>query len=118
MSKEVAVIVVLLIVSSAQAETAKIVGIGASSCARFSEETAGRPTVERDYFAWAQGFMSGVLMRAPQGVDENLDLAPPWFSLAKQAAFLRDYCEKKPSRSFADAVIELYIYLRGPDTRL
>jgi hypothetical protein len=102
MRKAFVAAVVLLAGSSAQTQTAKVVGIGASSCARFSNEIAGRPTVERDYFAWAQGFMSGLLMRATQGVDEKLDLAPPWFSLIKQAAFLRDYCSKKPNQGFAE----------------
>ena len=95
----------------------KIVGIGASSCARFHEEIARSPSTERDYFAWAQGFMSGVLLRAPLGQDETLDLAPPSFSLGKQAAFLREFCSKKPSQNFADAVLELYLRLRGPKSR-
>ena len=70
-----------------------------SSCARFNEESARSPNTERDYFAWAQGFMSGVLLRAPRGQDETLDLAPPSFSLGKQAAFLREFCSKNQVRT-------------------
>lgn len=109
--------VLLLAASSAQAQMAKIVGIGASSCAHFNEEIARNPRTERDYFAWAQGYMSGVLMRAPLGVDEKLDLAPPSFPLQEQAAFLRKFCSNGLSQAYADAVLELYLRLRGPETR-
>ena len=57
-------------------EATKIVGISASTCARFSQEIAENPVVERNYAAWAQGFMSGALMRAPKGVNEGLDHTP------------------------------------------
>lgn len=111
-----AFVVFLLASTCAQAQTAKIVGIGATSCARFNEEIARSPSTERDYLAWAQGFMSGLLMRAPQGVDENLDLAPPSFALRNQAAFLHDFCSRNPGQDYADAVLALYLRLRGPDT--
>ena len=89
MTKDLFVVVFLLAAICAQAQTAKIVGIGASSCAHFNEEIARSPSTQRDYFAWAQGFMSGVLLRAPLGQDEKLDLVPPSFPLSRQAAFLR-----------------------------
>lgn len=73
--------------SAARAQSIKIVGIGASTCARFLQEIEGKPQSERDYFAWAQGYMSGLLIRAPAGKDEDLDLTPPAFPLLKQAAF-------------------------------
>jgi hypothetical protein len=91
----------------------KIVGIGASSCARFVEEIAGRPAVERDYVAWAQGFMSASLLLAPKGMDEGLDLAPESFRLQQQATFLRDFCERNPERAYSDGVIALYRTLRA-----
>jgi hypothetical protein len=117
MRKDLFVVIFLLAATCAQAQTAKIVGIGASSCAHFNEETARSPSTQRDYFAWAQGFMSGVELRAPLGQDEKLDLAPPSFPLNKQAAFLREFCSKNSSQNFADAVLELYLRLRGPETR-
>lgn len=117
MRKDLFVAVFVLAATSAPAQMAKIVGIGASSCARFNEEISRSPSTERDYFAWAQGFMSGVLLQAPPGQDEKLDLAPPSFSLLKQAAFLREFCSKRPSQSHADAVLELYLRLRGPEIR-
>lgn len=103
----------ILIATSAQAQTAKIVGIGAATCARFNQEIASTPPVERDYLAWAQGFMSGALIRAPQGVDEGLDLTPPSFPLRDQAEFLRSFCAQHPDQDYMDAVRALYHRLRG-----
>ncbi|WP_336490707.1 hypothetical protein [Methylobacterium nigriterrae] len=62
----------ILIATTAQAQTAKVVGHGASACARFNDEIHDNPALEREYFAWAQGFMSRALMRAPSGVDKTL----------------------------------------------
>ena len=99
--------------SPSQAQTAKIVGIGASSCLVFDREIGVSPAIERDYVAWAQGFMSGALFRAPAGIDEGLDLAPPSFPLQEQAAFLRAFCGRYPEKDFMDAVRALYHRLRG-----
>src|SRR5215218_1051104 len=78
--------------SPARAQTVRIVGVGATSCTQFEQEISRKPAAERDYLAWAQGFMSGALMRAPRGVDEALDLLPPSLPLQKQADFLRAFC--------------------------
>jgi hypothetical protein len=94
----------------------KIVGLGASDCARFSQDIDGAPTVERDYFVWAQGYMSGLLIRAPAGREERLDLMPQTMPLPKQAEFLRSFCSAKPQAGFTDAVNDLYRALRSnPD---
>ncbi|GJD97576.1 hypothetical protein [Methylobacterium iners] len=106
----------LLSASCAQAQSVKIVGIGASTCTRFNAEIAAAPSAERDYLAWAQGFMSGALVRAPPGVDEGLDLAPADFPLGLQAEFLRDFCLKHEAGDFSDAVHALYRRLRGGGT--
>lgn len=100
----------------AHGQTAKIVGLGASTCARFNQETSGNLALQRDYFAWAQGFMSGALIRAPEGVDEDLDLTPPSMPLQTQAGFLRAFCEKNPEQDYMEAVRALYHRLRGPGT--
>lgn len=102
--------------SAAAAQTIRIVGIGASTCARFNQEISQKPAMERDYVAWAQGFMSGALIRAPQGVDDDLDLLPPSFPIEKQADFLRAFCAENPDQDYTDAVRALYRRLRGPAT--
>lgn len=98
----------------AHGESVKIVGIGAASCQDFLREIDGRPDIEKNFFAWAQGYMSGILIRAPAGKDESLDLMPPAFPLLKQAEFLRTYCSRHVSEDFTDAVNALYRTLRAP----
>jgi hypothetical protein len=100
----------------AQAPPAKIVGVGASTCARFNQDIGEAPARERDYLAWAQGFMSGALIRAPEGIDEGLDLAPSSMPLNAQADFLRAFCRKSPDLDYMDAVHALYRQLRTRQT--
>ena len=96
---------------------AKIVGLGATTCAQFEEDIARNPTLQRDYLAWAQGFMSGILLSRPAGVDEDLDLNPFTFGLLLQLDFLRSQCAQKQSQSFSDAAEALYKRLRSERTR-
>ncbi|WP_346364419.1 hypothetical protein [Bosea sp. (in: a-proteobacteria)] len=104
----------LLLSNQAGAQTVKIVGIGATSCQYFARETNGQPDVEKNFFAWAQGYMSGLLLRAPPGVDDDLDLDPAVFPLLKQIEFLRNFCLRNPDADFSDGVYELYRTLRAP----
>lgn len=99
-------------ISQAQPETARIVGLGATDCARFSSDAKSNPLVRRDYMAWAQGFMSGILLGRPAGVDKGLDLNPATFGLIDQLHFLEDHCARNPSLDFSDAVAALYKWLR------
>lgn len=101
-----------LSILKAEPATAKIVGLGASTCTQFARDVKKNPAVQRDYLAWAQGFMSGILLGRPPGVDESLDLIPTTFPLHKQIAFLRAYCQKHPTEDFSDAVLDLYKNLR------
>ncbi|WP_374050114.1 hypothetical protein [Bradyrhizobium sp.] len=91
---------------------ATIVGLGATTCRRFEDDVRTSPAVRRDYLAWAQGFMSGIISSRPPGVDEGLDLAPVSFDLIKQLQFLEDYCARNVSLDFSDAVAALYKRLR------
>jgi len=104
---------VLLIAVPVSAQQAKIVGLGATGCAQFMLEIKHNPALQRDYLAWAQGFMSGVLLGRPAGVDEGLDLLPSTVPLLKQLEFLREYCDQNPSESFSNAVLSLYKRLRS-----
>jgi hypothetical protein len=103
-----------LFLAQAKAQSVKIVGIGSSSCGYFLRETDGRSDVEKNFFAWAQGYMSGLLLRAPPGKDEELDLAPDAYPLLKQVEFLRNFCTRNPDADFSDGVNDLYRMLRAP----
>lgn len=96
----------------AEQSKAKIVGLGATNCPQFLRETPQSPDKQRNYLAWAQGFMSGVLLGRPAGVDEGLDLNPPTFGLLRQLDYLYDFCRQHPSEGFSDGVLELYKRLR------
>lgn len=92
---------------------AKIVGLGGARCSEFLKEAKADPSIQRDYLAWAQGYMSGILITRPSGVDETLDLLPPGFPPPRQFAFLVEQCAVAPAQSFSDAVEALYKHLRS-----
>ncbi len=94
-----------------QAQSVKIVGTGSVSCSQYLSQSKN-PISERDFLNWGQGYMSGLLMRAPSGVDENLDLLPPQYPLLKQLELLKNFCEKHTDKDFSEAVEELYKTLR------
>jgi hypothetical protein len=96
----------------AEAPRAKIVGLGATTCQRFNDDVRSNPLSRRDYLAWAQGFMSGILASRPPGIDEGLDLDPATFGIINQLQFLEDRCAKNTSLDFSDAVEALYKRLR------
>ena len=96
----------------AEASKGTIVGLGATTCGQFNADVKLNPGVRRDYLAWAQGYMSGILVGRPPGVDEGLDLSPPTFALINQLQFLEDHCARNESADFADAVEALYKRLR------
>ncbi|HZS56777.1 MAG TPA: hypothetical protein VFA65_20390 [Bryobacteraceae bacterium] len=90
----------------------KVVGLGAASCDQFISDATKNPSIQRDYLAWAQGYMSAILLTRPGKVDDGLDLAPPTFPLLKQLEFLRDYCRTHSDGQFPEAVEGLYKALR------
>jgi hypothetical protein len=96
----------------AEAPKANIVGLGAATCQQFNDDVKSYPLIRRDYLAWAQGFMSGILLSRPPGVDQGLDLDPAPFGLVSQLQFLQDQCAKNASMNFSDAVEALYKRLR------
>lgn len=90
----------------------KIVGIGAVSCVEFVGDARRSPQILRDYLAWMQGDMSGILIGRPEGVDEGIDLNSQMIPLPKQLEFVRNFCLQWPSASFSDAAEALYKKLR------
>lgn len=94
------------------ARTAQIVGLGAATCRQFAADAAADPQVRKDYLAWAQGFMSGIILSRPPGVDVGLDLNPPTFGLLAQLRFLEDHCARNRAIDFSAAVEALYKRLR------
>jgi hypothetical protein len=100
------------IAARAGPQTAKIVGLGATTCLQFEDDVKRNAAAQRDYLAWAQGFMSGIIVGRPPGIDQGLDLNPSTYPLLKQLEFLRDHCVQHPAENFSDAVEALYKRLR------
>lgn len=96
----------------AEDRKATIVGLGAATCQQFNDDIKSHPLRRRDYLAWAQGFMSGILLSRPAGIDEGLDLNPATFGLINQLYFLENHCAKNTSMEFSGAVEALYKRLR------
>jgi hypothetical protein len=90
------------------AESVKIAGLGAVSCGEYAKEIEQNPRQQRDNLAWAQGYMSGIIVSRPAGVDEDLNLTPTSFPLLKQLEFLREFCTQQPTVDFSYAVEGLY----------
>lgn len=99
--------------TSALAERAEIVGYGATTCAQFLRDYHSDPLYERGYFAWAQGYMSAILMTRPPGTDERLRLTPAEFPVPSQLRFVREFCAQHEESEYADAVLALYYRLRS-----
>ena len=95
-----------------KARTARIVGLGAATCQQFTAHAVADPRVRRDYLAWAQGFMSGIILSRSPGVDVALDLNPPTFGLIDQLRFLEAHCAWNDAVNFSTAVETLYKRLR------
>ena len=98
---------------SIDAHAAKLVGIGAASCSEFLQDAQRDVRELRTYLAWAQGYMSAIVMSAPAGVDDELDLASTKMPLAEQIAFVVNFCNSSPQRDYVDALHALYRNLGG-----
>jgi hypothetical protein len=108
-----AVLSLFVLVGTSTAEQTKVVGTGTGTCRQFSEDIGRDPQQERIYFAWAQGLMSGVLLRAPAGIDDGLDLLPPSFPVTEQIRFISDFCRANPDKEYLEAVRALYRRLKA-----
>jgi hypothetical protein len=88
-------------------------GPGASSCLKFALDHTRDPPTEEQYFIWAQGYMSAVVMMAPGGIDAGLDLLPASYPKESQMVWIRSVCAQDPLRSYSYAVQILYRHLGG-----
>jgi hypothetical protein len=118
MRRTIITLAMVLICSVANAQQdnrppASAVGSGVSSCAEFAEEYRQSPReVEVVYFAWAQGYMTGLnVMSAGQNQNQNI---MPFIRdlLAKrpieQQQYIRFWCSQHPLSSYLEAVFDLW----------
>jgi hypothetical protein len=104
--------ILLTLQSLARAEPVRIVGLGAASCNRFISDVAKDPAMISQYYSWAQGYLSAILLTRPAGVDTNLNLNPQSFGPEQQVEYLSNFCVKQKDKEFPDGVQELYKLLR------
>ncbi|HUC63779.1 MAG TPA: hypothetical protein VMA53_00030 [Stellaceae bacterium] len=100
-------LVLLFAVQARAATDYPLMGIGLGSCSLFaSQYRQWGATIETSYFAWGQGFMSGLNMAGPHAGREARNLKA--ITTEEQEARLRAYCDQHPSEDYIDAVIDLY----------
>jgi hypothetical protein len=95
-----------------QTKSFNAVGFGLNTCSKFARDYRRSASNELQYFAWAQGFMSGVNI-ANQSVQKTQganviryrDLSTQ--SVRHQTAYIRSYCNAHPLNEYKDAVIDL-----------
>jgi hypothetical protein len=78
-------------------------GAGAATCAQFAQDYKQDVELERNYFNWAQGFMSGINWKEDTFY-HNLDAQ----TIEDQKAFLRRYCDAHPLEQYILAVQAFY----------
>jgi hypothetical protein len=88
-------------------------GSGSASCLKFALDYTRSPPSEEQYFIWAQGYMSAMMMMAPSSVDSDLNLLPASDPQERQMAMIRGICAQDPQRSYSHAVRALYRHLGG-----
>jgi hypothetical protein len=98
----------LITISSANADIGGI-GVGLRTCGQFAEDYQLAPRRIGDvYFAWAQGFLTGVNGIAIAKRDgTNRDLSS--VAVEQQEQFLRDYCNDHPQAEYMQGVVVLYL---------
>ena len=115
----IAVVLLALTVSVAQAKEKDFISMGAgtSTCGQFAAKYRQVPDLEISYFAWAQGYMSGInftQLVAKVGepwVVKNLASIP----IEQQKSVIRRYCNDHPLEDYTDAVMHLYLSLEDSD---
>jgi len=88
-------------------QQAQGVGLGMRSCEDFSKALKVQPALaETLYYAWAEGFVSGMNFMAPAAETQPLDLKKIDAESAKTD--IKSYCTASPQAPYYDAVIPIY----------
>lgn len=87
------------------------VGPGLSSCAQYQHLRQQDPAMKDAFYAWAEGYLSGLNDRFIGGRDAA-NLLPPNRSTDEQKDFLDKFCRAHPDAPYMQGVVELYAELR------
>jgi hypothetical protein len=96
---------VIAATSSADAEGYFMMGAGAQTCAvLIKRQSQSSEPILPTWFAWAQGYMSGINRSANSGTFRDMSAIP----LPDQKRAIRDYCAENPQANFRDGVAALF----------
>jgi hypothetical protein len=92
----------LLCAVTAHAEPFSTMGIGMVTCAQFVEMYRADPATEDQFFAWTQGFMSGINDALEDTVGKYHDLKS--IPIAQQKQILRAFCFSNVAANYRDGI--------------
>ncbi len=103
------VVTLIAIEQSSANETIVMKGLGAASCAQFSQLYATNPaTTESIYLNWTHGFMTGLnAARWPNGPYRDLSAETD----EQRNADIRAYCKSHPLANYMEAVMASFMSL-------
>ena len=102
-------LIIATISTSYADDTGQGYGLGMRSCAAFASDYAANPTVaEATYFAWAEGFMSGLNFMAAVNKMPSRHIAGGNESMHSYQIYIRSFCDNHPLANYADAVAKLW----------
>ncbi len=87
------------------------IGPGLSSCAQFERLHQQDPAIVDAFYAWAEGYLSGLNDRLV-GERDAANLLPPNRSTDEQKDFLDRFCRAHPDAPYMQGVVALYADLR------
>lgn len=99
--------------ATAKAAEMDTMGVGVSTCAAFATKMRKDPVVvENWYFAWAQGYMSGLnagSKAAPKELKNPRDLGGK--STKEEMSLIRQFCDQHPLLDYVEAAHALFLSL-------
>lgn len=105
-----AVALLLSAAVSANAGQSELMGAGTSTCRQFTTLLRRYPRqVEIHYFAWAQGFMSGINLSGMLQGESPHDFES--IPVRRQRKMVRNYCKEHPRAKYMEGVAYLYSQL-------
>jgi hypothetical protein len=86
-------------------------GPGLSTCERFTQLDHDDPGIADAFYAWAEGYMSGLNNRFLEARNAT-NLLPPNRGEDAQKQFLNQFCRAHPSETYMAGVVALFAALR------
>lgn len=98
-----------IVVGSNVVHASGIQGPGAMSCAEFGKAYQSDPSIENNFFNWAQGFMTAMNLAVMAKQKPARELAG---NVDSHKRSLREYCANNPLNNYVDGVIDYYTKLK------